>query len=249
MSARPTELLLLPPSTAPPACRRERPGRARRSDASLRPRGVRRARPSAGRRAAGARAPSSGFEGVVLRAVPDQLADRRLLVENGHAVEERVPEVGASAPVSMPNVVDLPAPLTPSRPKHSPSSMRRQRSRTATFDPNSFRMPAPPPPSRRPTPPPPATPHRPTRAVRAACTARQKPRWWSRRRRRCRCRSGATRPHRARHAPRRPRRRRSRTTRTHARAPTARRRGRGWLAGWRRRARPRRRPRAAGAAG
>ena len=50
------------------------------------------------------------------------------------------PEVGASAPVSMPKVVDLPAPLTPRRPKHSPSSMRRQRSRTATFDPNSFRM-------------------------------------------------------------------------------------------------------------
>eukprot|EP00967_Tisochrysis_lutea_P131673 scaffold229164_cov27-Tisochrysis_lutea.AAC.1 len=45
------------------------------------------------------------------------------------------PDDGFTAPVSMLNVVDLPAPLVPRKPKHSPSRMRSETSLTATLPP------------------------------------------------------------------------------------------------------------------
>mmetsp|Transcript_57489 Transcript_57489/g.95079 ORF Transcript_57489/g.95079 Transcript_57489/m.95079 type:complete len:215 (+) Transcript_57489:674-1318(+) len=45
------------------------------------------------------------------------------------------PDEGGVAPVSIENVVLFPAPFTPRKPKHSPCSILRQRSRTATLPP------------------------------------------------------------------------------------------------------------------
>ena len=60
-----------------------------------------------------------------------EIRTRLALVVTSNPSTRAIPEVSSKFPASISQVVDLPAPLTPNRPKHSPTGMATVRPSTA----------------------------------------------------------------------------------------------------------------------